>query len=149
LVAATARKKERIVGIVPAGEVFGLDCLFAGGVRTQSAVARQDSAACYITPCQLKNTLSTDVGLSWRILVSLAERVHALGEERLLFTGCRVPEQIVNLTRLCARHPDVAHLKQAELADWLGVSRETVCRELRSITTPKHASSRADEDWRN
>jgi CRP-like cAMP-binding protein len=115
-----------------AGQPFGLDCLLGDGRRGSSAVARQDSLAYYIPSREFKETLCNHVHLFWRAFLLLTGTLNRLSRDRLLLSGCRVHEKIENLTRLCAEQPGAASLTPMELAAWLGISEETVCRELRA-----------------
>lgn len=133
---------ERILDFVTCGELFGLDALLQEGIRFQTAEARESSQGSFLGLDQFRNTLQSTPDLLWHVTLMLNDMLHRANQGRLAISGARVRERIEHalsdlsqrLVQLRgARKPAFAKLKQRELADLLGVSEETICRELRLL----------------
>lgn len=136
---STTFGKERIVSIVTPGHIFGFDCLHNGSTRAFSAVAREHICVRQCSSARLIPSLKSNNDLMLRILLSLSDSLENALLEKLLLSASRSSERLSRVLLHFADHGSnsggIAELKQKEVAELLGISPETVCRELRRIRT--------------
>jgi CRP/FNR family transcriptional regulator, cyclic AMP receptor protein len=114
------------------GEVFGEIALF-GGQRTATARALSDSLLQRVRRADLLNTLRRDPDLALDFIEVLCERLRRLShkiEERAFLP---IPARLASrLLYLDAKFGNAGHVafSQAELADFIGATREGVAKTL-------------------
>ena len=132
----------RIIEILTAGELFGLDSLAIQPTRVSTAVARENSETVFLATADFRKLLHERPDLLWTLSLMVNEMLHRSYRLQLSISGLRVRERIENilidlsgrLSRLdTAQVPGFARLKQRELAEIIGVPEETVCRNVRDL----------------
>ena len=132
----------RIIELVTAGELFGLDSLAVPPTHVSTAVARENSETVFVATADFRKLLHEHQDLLWRLSLMVNEMLHRSYRHQLSISGLRVRERIESvlldlsnrLTRLgTAQKPGFAKLKQRELAEMIGVPEETVCRGMREL----------------
>ena len=121
------------------GDTFGEIALIHGGLRTATAVASSRTTAMVIERTHFLTILDSEPKLVFQLLVRLCERVRWTSElvEDLSFLD--VPAQIAKRVWLLAQSFGTPvsesielRISQADLAAFLGVSRQTVNTHLQS-----------------
>ncbi len=132
----------RIIELVTAGELFGLDSLAVRPTRVSTAVARENSETAFLATPDFRKLLHERHDLLWRLSLMVNEMLHRSYRHQLSISGLRVRERIQSvlidlsgrLSGLDTQKPGFARLKQRELAEIIGVPEETVCREMRELS---------------
>lgn len=126
---------DRIAAIMNSGEIFGYDSLFSSQ-RKFSAIARQTSDAYFIDRKRFHDLLRSNGELLWKFALSLVVSVHQ-AEEAFVNTSGLARERIRSaLARWSLRQGQTVYggsstiVRQRELAQLIGISEETVSREL-------------------
>jgi CRP-like cAMP-binding protein len=132
--------RERIVGLVEAGGVFGELALLDGEPRSATAVALEPTLAVILRRRAVQNVLRSDASFAERMIVHLCARVR---RTTMLIEESIYPDPT---TRLARRLRDLVHqmgrgdqegwvlegLSQQDLADAVGLARESVNKLLRA-----------------
>jgi len=129
-----------VYGFLDAGDVFGEIAFFDGRDRTASVVAVRPSELLAIHRRDFLPFLKTQPELSLKLLASLAERLRAtdraLEDRTFLSLPSRLAKQLLELAR-CYGHAEADGLRiqfelsQTELGEMVGISRESVNKQLR------------------
>jgi CRP-like cAMP-binding protein len=139
--------KPRIARFVRTGELFGLDSLLPTTTRVFSAIAREQTRLCFMCRTAFLDFMHQDQNRMWQLLLELNRLVHDNDLQKMSLSGQPARMRLLALTsRLgsgtdtvtTGEHVDIP-IKQCELAQFLGVSEETVSRELKTIRA-KHGS---------
>lgn len=127
------------------GDTFGEIALIDGGPRTATAVASSNATVIVIERTRFLKILETEPAIVFQLLVRLCKRVRWTSElvEDLSFLD--IPAQIAKRILLLTRNfgtsvPQGTELRiaQADLASFLGLSRQTVNTHLRSWQQAGH-----------
>jgi CRP/FNR family nitrogen fixation transcriptional regulator len=112
------------------GDVFGLD---AGGIRGFTVEAVEDSVMTAFARSRLDALLRHDASLSGELLAAIVVSLDRAYDHMSLL-GLKTAEQKVAafILQMARRHCDadrfVLPMYRADIADYLGLRRETVCR---------------------
>jgi CRP-like cAMP-binding protein len=140
----------RIVRFAQAGDVFGVDSLLPSAVYTFTAAARERSTVCFVDPERLRTLVEGDVRVAWRLVAAFARLLQCAELERADISGQRARRRLIAINnRLRGRVarddaggacPGMAEIAQWELAQFLGLSEETVSRELAKLRAGRTAA---------
>jgi CRP-like cAMP-binding protein len=136
--------RERIVRFVPAGGLFGLDSLLPSKTRLFTAIARAESLVCVMSNSTFERVVKQDGERLWSVFLQVVEELFDSQIEKLEISGDRVARRLRNtLARIPGYSATTAGLeiKQWELAQFLGVSEETVSRQLKTLRGRQGATS--------
>lgn len=131
----------RIVRFVQPGEMFGFDSLLPSARRLFMAIARERTAICLATRDTFLDLFMNDSRQAWRLVQVLNALMHAIAVQHLEMSGQPVRERLAAvIARLTgndparsSRLPLGTRIRQYELAQLLGVSQETISRELKHL----------------
>lgn len=140
----------RIVQFVRAGDLFGLDSFLPDKTRIFTAITREHCNLCCTTSEEFRALIQADSERAWKLFLAINQMLNENRREKLEISGQRVQKRIKALLAYlwpADRMPSPtnspgADLKQWELAQFLGVSQETISRELKHIRY-QSASKRA------
>jgi CRP-like cAMP-binding protein len=138
--AADDKGHEVFLNILGPGETFGEIAMIDGLQRTASAIAIEPSTLVAIPRQQFLSHLEHDPGLALHVMKLLCERlrwVSDLVEESAFLAGpARVAKRLTSLVESYGRPADGGGsellISQAELGQFLGVSRQIINQYLRS-----------------
>src|SRR3954465_5578724 len=131
--------RENLMGVLGPGEMFGELSLFDPGPRTATATAVTRSRLASLDHDDLRPVLLDRPGVSVHLLRALAQRLRRTNEAMadLVFSDVpgRVAKALLDLSDKFGQDEDqgvrVQHdLRQEELAQFVGASRETVNKAL-------------------
>ena len=129
--------RRQIVAVRSAGDFFG--GLVLDEEYEFSATALTDVEAYAIPVETLSELLKSDVGLAHALANDLVQRVSETCERLVVLGRLNAKARVAHfLLELCDRyrsrgidpHPLPVHLSRQEIADYLGMTSETVCRVL-------------------
>ena len=131
-----ANGREQITGYHMAGEIIGIDGL-GDDRHTCQAIALEDSEVC-VLPFGELDQLAVDVPTLRRSLFRLASRDLSRHHGKMLLLGSRSAEERLTLflldiaeryqARGYSAHEFVLRMTRGEIASYLGLKLETVCR---------------------
>jgi CRP/FNR family transcriptional regulator/CRP/FNR family cyclic AMP-dependent transcriptional regulator len=130
------------LAVLGAGEFFGHFALLDGGPRSASAAALQDTSALALDRADFTALLQSRPQAAMAVLASVTQRLRETNETAgdlvFLAVGGRLAKKILELTAAHGvQRPDGVlldlSLTQEELANMLGVTRESVNRHLSSL----------------
>lgn len=131
--------KARIVRFVRPGELFGLDSLLPTATRMFSAMAREQSRLCFVGGTAFHELMRLDCNRMWQLLLVLNNLVHENDFQKLSMSGQPARKRLQSTISRLRHTTDAAPskegvpIKQWELAQFLGISAETVSREMKGI----------------
>jgi len=133
--------RDRIVRFVRAGELFGLDALLPSTIRLFSATAREQCRLCFVNRTTFLRLIQSDGTRALRLLLTLNSLVHQddLDKMELLGQPARNRLRGALMRFVCATDAAPAKaaaltpLKQWEIAQFLGMSVETVSRKMKEL----------------
>ena len=134
--------KEILLNILEAGDVFGEIALLDGRERTASAVAMQSAELLRVGRAEFLPFLEEQPKLCLRLMNVLCERLRWTSDmiESTIFLDIphRLAKRLLALVRDYGRETDVGiklnmKLSQQDLANMLGVTRESVNKGIRSL----------------
>lgn len=134
---ATADGSAVTIAVRGPGELVGeLACLDGRG-RSATVVALGTVVAVLVPLARFRDLLNSNAPLVYAILIRSVLRIRESDRWRVeygaLSTGRRVARSLAERTRGAGDGPFVIHTTQQELADGLGISRESVVRALRVL----------------
>ncbi|AFA74399.1 putative transcriptional regulator, Crp family [Gordonia polyisoprenivorans VH2] len=134
---ATADGREHLAGLLGPGECFGISPLIDGEGVPQNATARSSVTVQILDETALARLRAAHRSVDEAIMRSLLRDIRILSSElsstSLADLRSRLARQLLALAGR-GRHGDpVVRLTQAELAGVLGVSRQTLNRQLRHL----------------
>lgn len=141
VVSTSDEGKEVVLRILRAGDVFGELGLLAGGHRTATVIAAEETELASIGRREFFELLEGEPGVAIRLLAVLAEQMGDLTDQLtdFVFHGLpvRLAKRLVELARTDGREtPEGVHietkLSQQDLANLVGTSRESVNKQLRA-----------------
>lgn len=121
----------RIAGIIRTGEWFGLDSLMPNSRRLFTAVARESSSLCYIEISQFLDVVRGNNEFLWYFVKVLTAGLLDSQKSLIALSGRRVRARLIDA--IAESQARSLSLRQVELAGLLGVSAETVNREMRGL----------------
>jgi len=129
--------QDAIFNIVSQGEVFGEIALLDGGSRTADAIAIEDSELMLIERREFLPVLRAHPEVAINLIEILCSRLRRTSEqvEDIVFLGLpgRLAKALLQLHRRAAANPaEGIRVTQRELSQMIGVSRESVNKQLRS-----------------
>jgi CRP/FNR family transcriptional regulator len=131
---------ERITRFVHPGEVFGLDAFLPEKIRAFSAITREESVLCVATSSEFLRFVKQDCQRLWALFVQLDANAFNCHFEKLEMSGNRVSGRLRKmLARIRGTTP--IEIKQWELAQFLGVSEETISREMKKMRAEEVANA--------
>ena len=132
--------REIVLNIMGPGDVFGETAVLDGQPRTADAIALEDSELLAIQRVDMLALLDRDAAFARRLIEILCERVRWVSDQyedaQFLDLGHRLAKKLVYLASAFGR-PDGARIRidlklsQGELGRMVGVSRESVNKQLR------------------
>lgn len=133
--------KTRIVRFVRAGELFGLDALLPVATRMFDAMAREECKLCFVDRTTFLRLMHHDGSRAWNLLLALNGLVHENDLEKMELSGQPARKRLqMALSRFRPataaaplRADEVIPIKQWELAQFLGLSVETVSRQMKAL----------------
>ncbi len=128
----------RIAGLLSRGEMFGLDSLLPGRQRVFTAMTRERCELCFIDRDRFVRLLRSTPDFLWRLTNTLNLSLHKAQRLKLSISGDRVRNRLYTALVECNNRD--LHLKQIELAEIVGVSPETVNRELHKMRLKRGTS---------
>lgn len=138
----SADGREKTLAILTPGDILGEMALFDYSLRSATAEALQASSVIIIPRLDFEHLLEEMPALAIRVIKVLAERLRQADEEikNLLFLSAR-SRVILNLIQIAEQHiqgqmdgvPIPFRLTHAEIANLVGVSRETVTRAISEL----------------
>lgn len=148
VVRESATGRERIVGFLYSGDVFGEGAVLGGHGRGATVRAETTVRALAMYRSELTTLFERHPKLLWNLAQLLAQRVDALNEE-LIATSLDSEASMAHLflkvyrQRLAAREADPAllPLTSPDLTACLGTSRETTARSLKKFANGKLVTS--------
>jgi CRP-like cAMP-binding protein len=133
----SAQGQDAIFNVVSRGEIFGEIALLDGGKRTADAVAIEDSEIMLIERREFIPVLRAHPEVSINLIEILCSRLRRTSEqvEDIVFLDLpdRLAKALLALHRRAAASPtDGIRITQRELSQMIGVSRESVNKQLRA-----------------
>jgi CRP/FNR family transcriptional regulator, cyclic AMP receptor protein len=133
----SSQGQDAIFNIVTRGEIFGEIALLDGGNRTADAVAIEDSEIMLIERRDFVAVLRAHPEMAINLIEILCSRLRRTSEqvEDIVFLDVpgRLAKALLQLHRRGAANPtDGIRITQRELSQMIGVSRESVNKQLRS-----------------
>ena len=120
--------------VMKAGALFGEIALFDPGVRTATATATEASRVCRIKNADVLKAIRTAPDLGIDLIRLAGQRMRwmnsQLHEQVFLPMPTRLARKILYLTLDTSDKPDTLALSQAELAEFVGATREAVSKAL-------------------
>ncbi len=135
----SAEGREVTYGMIRPGEMFGEIAVLDGGPRTADATAMETSELLALNRKDLLDFLGLHPAQALHLLAVLCERVRRADDllEDIVFRSLpsRLAKHLLVLdgamgTRDTATGPAILRLSQQEIADYLGISRESVNKVL-------------------
>jgi CRP-like cAMP-binding protein len=129
--------QDAIFNIVSRGEIFGEIALLDGGKRTADAIAIEDSELMLIERREFVPVLRSHPEVAINVIEILCSRLRRTSEqvEDIVFLDLpgRLAKALLQLQRRGGSRPTEAiRVTQRELSQMIGVSRESVNKQLRS-----------------
>lgn len=134
--------REKTLAILTQGDIMGEMALFDHSLRSATAEALQASSVIVIPRQDFEHLLEEMPALAIKVIRVLADRLRQADEEikNLLFLNAR-SRVVLNLVQLAEQHmkeqkndtPIPFRLTHAEMANLVGVSRETVTRVISEL----------------
>jgi len=129
--------QDAIFNIVSRGELFGEIALLDGGNRTADAIAIEDSEVMLIERREFVPVLRAHPEVAINLIEILCSRLRRTSEqvEDIVFLDVpgRLAKALLALQRRAAASPSTGiRITQRELSQMIGVSRESVNKQLRS-----------------
>lgn len=126
---AHVRHRNRIAAIVGPGECFGIESLISGSKRQFTAITREASMLTHIDNTTINQEPELLAGRS--ITKYLALALTDAQRKIVLYSGDTARNRIAGV--LAIFHSKQMALKNVEIAALLGISAETVSREIRQL----------------
>jgi len=141
LVVSNALASERVSRFLWPGEIFGFESVLPQGVYRFTAVAREASQVCFVNRQSFEILVRQDESRLWALVLFLCRREQECETEKLEISSPRVRGRLqyalASFRELRGDNPTgqglLAHIKQWEIAQFLGVSQEAVSREFRRL----------------
>ncbi|MGC4933772.1 Crp/Fnr family transcriptional regulator [Gordonia sp. DT30] len=134
---STVDGREHLAGLLGPGEGFGISSLIDGEGLPQTAVARSDVEVQVLDEATMNRLRSAHRSIDDAIMRSLLRDIRILSSELASASLADLPSRLARqLLALAAPGPDgrpMVSLTQAELGGVLGVSRQTLNRQLRQL----------------
>ncbi len=116
------------------GSVFGEICLFDPGVRTATVTSLEKSVVMGIRNADVMHALHDTPRLNIDLIQLAGKRLrwigHQLNEQVFLPLQVRLARKILHLTNEDVEETEILAMSQADLAKFVGVSREAVSKTL-------------------
>jgi CRP-like cAMP-binding protein len=134
-----ANYSTRIAAVIKPGEWFGLDAILPRAKRLFAAIAREKSTVCFIERARLTAFLRSKSEFSWCLTEKLSSALQDAQQSAVLFSGGRVSNRLCNAIERCS----ISSLgsKSIEISQLLGVSAETISRELHKVSVRRKLSA--------
>jgi CRP-like cAMP-binding protein len=123
----------RIADFIQAGEIFGLDAFLEDKTRVFTAITREDTSICTLPCFEFQRVLTHDHDRLWAIMLSLASQTFRHQLEKVEISGDPVSRRLQSAFFRISKANLSTRIKQSELSQYLGVSEETVSRNLRAL----------------
>ncbi|HJS29126.1 MAG TPA: Crp/Fnr family transcriptional regulator [Anaerolineales bacterium] len=126
--------RELVINEMRAGDFFGELALFGGYLRSASAIARTPCGVIRIPREEFLTLLETQPRLMRHLLETIAQRLRSSGERESALAFQDAPARLARFltqrARLDSVSGDLAKLSQEEIAQHIGVTRQTVAKIL-------------------
>lgn len=126
--------KKLSLNVMQVGDVFGEIAALDGGVRTATATAIGACKVLRLERSEIFNLMSQHPGLAMDLFQVLCARLRWVSQQvedmALLDIEGRLANRLLILHRKFADRDGTLHLSQSELADFLGVTRESINKIL-------------------
>ncbi|MCW5730086.1 MAG: Crp/Fnr family transcriptional regulator [Alphaproteobacteria bacterium] len=138
--------RQLILAFMEPGDIFGEIALLDGLPRTASADAAEDTRLLVIERTQFRALLEQEPRLSLHIIELLCERLRSntdrLGEYAFLDLRSRLAKKLHELAMAYGEQQEdgvriALHLSQTDLAQTLGVTRESINKQIKAWTREK------------
>jgi CRP/FNR family transcriptional regulator, anaerobic regulatory protein len=126
--------QSRIAKFLGRGAIFGLDAFLTRKTRLFTAVTREESVLCLLSCTEFERLVKQDCERMWRLFLLVDNQIHDGEIEKLEISGSRLNKRLRRaVARITGGHTCgvPGQIKQRELAEFLGVSEETISRELK------------------
>lgn len=132
----------RIARMVKAGEIFGFDSILPDRIHMFTATARTSCLIHFIERKHFCNSVRTKADILWRLVTVLNEGLHRSEQVRLATSGDCAGARLYNAIVLLSEPQKTLRtlqgsrsltLRQTELSELIGISPETVSREMRKL----------------
>jgi len=146
LTVSDSRGNTRISRFVGPGELCGLDAFLPHRTHVSTAIAREDCQMCFVEAAGFTEVVGDCDKYAWQLFLVVNQLLHASDIEKLELSGNCVQRRLRQFfarfgTLRGDRHTGSSTcrqtLKQWEIAQYLGVSQETICRELKKLNNGK------------
>jgi CRP/FNR family transcriptional regulator len=124
------------------GAIFGELAMFDGGVRSASVEAVEDTQLLALPASDMRALIREHPGMAEKLVVALTKRLRAANERISRQSFQTVPSRVAGVLRQLLTEDEVAtdrqggvtiRLRQADLAQLAGTSRESVSRFLATL----------------
>lgn len=126
--------KKLTLNVMRSNDVFGEIAALDGGVRTASAAAASHSKLRKISRQAIFNVMRDHPDLAMEIIRLLCGRIRWISQQvedlAMVNTEKRLARKLIVLSKKFARADGMLQMSQSELADFLGVTRESVNKIL-------------------
>jgi CRP-like cAMP-binding protein len=128
--------RELVINEMRQGDFFGELALLGGELRSASAIARIPSEVIRIPRAEFLHLVETQPGLMRQLLETIGQRLRSSGEREsalaFLDAPARVAKFLLQRGRQDSDRGDLVRISQEELAQHVGVTRQTVAKILGS-----------------
>jgi CRP-like cAMP-binding protein len=131
----------RIVRFVCPGEIVGLDSFLPGNTRIFTAIARDRSILCVFAKADFEQLIKQDCERLWALFLRLDAEAFNAQIEKLQISGERVSKRLEYILLKIRSQSPSKRIRQWELAHFLGVSEETISRQLRIVNALKRGKA--------
>ena len=131
----TAKGKKLSLNVMRENEVFGEIAALDGGIRTATATVLEPTRLARVTRSDVLALIAHDPEVATDLITVLCDRLRWVSQivEDFGLAGIeeRLASRLILLDRKMAKQDGKLKLSQSELADFLGVTRESVNKVLR------------------
>lgn len=132
----------RIAQLIHPGEVFGLDALLPSHTRRFGAMTLTGCMVHFIDHNRFSERIRLKADALWQLALMLDEEIHRSHEMRIAISGDHAQRRLYKAIVFLSRRQDAdlpalpswrPSLRQVDLSELVGLSQETVSRELRKL----------------
>lgn len=137
LIRADADGREQLLKVVRPHEVFSEVVLFDGGPYPATAIAAENGTASVLYNRDAEQLLQQHPTLAWHFLKVLSRRLRTAQERIRILSSTDVMQKLAATLLHLAEEQGSQNLSisQQDLANMLGVARETISRSLGALAT--------------